>query len=511
MDFKEKNQRHWLDIAEFSCSLVMILALIVGWWLQSFWFPLTLVAIAVLVSQLNRLRSERLERKRASHFSKQLQRLSQMFEALEQAVNRSPLPLSPPFSPSPSSSPPLSADLDRLHSLEDSLSELVKYFQQQAIAERLEQLERRYQWLSVEAETSSTFTPPLEIDSFPSPVAQAVPNGLGVSSSIPAIIPQVRMLRQIPAHRNAVSSLAISEDGRFFVSASWDQSLKIWETDSGNLLGTVIAHSQGVLATVFLAATAKLEDCRLASGSFDQTLKFWRVKSRSQTEYDLELERTLTAHTGSVYQLALAADHQLLLSASYDQTLKQWDSQSGVLRESSLDSLGSIEAIAVHEQREIIAAGGGDGTVTLWQLGTGQKLGHLVGNISSIKALAINHAGHWIAAACTDGTIKFWQLPLTLPPNLSLHPQQQLLAHQGQVTSLCFTGSEQLLSAGNDGGIKLWQPEQGEAIAVLVEPSLFAAPKDIVLSLTLSQDEQFLLSGHADGTVSIWQFFVPNS
>jgi WD40 repeat protein len=46
---------------------------------------------------------------------------------------------------------------------------------------------------------------------------------------------------------------------------------------------------------------------------------------------------------------------------------------------------------------------------------------------------------------------------------------------------------------------------------VLVEPSLFAAPKDIVLSLTLSQDEQFLLSGHADGTVSIWQFFVPNS
>jgi WD40 repeat protein len=319
------------------------------------------------------------------------------------------------------------------------------------------------------------------------------------------------MLRQIPAHRNAVSSLAISEDGRFFVSASWDQSLKIWETDSGNLLGTVIAHSQGVLATVFLAATAKLEDCRLASGSFDQTLKFWRVKSRSQTEYDLELERTLTAHTGSVYQLALAADHQLLLSASYDQTLKQWDSQSGVLRESSLDSLGSIEAIAVHEQREIIAAGGGDGTVTLWQLGTGQKLGHLVGNISSIKALAINHAGHWIAAACTDGTIKFWQLPLTLPPNLSLHPQQQLLAHQGQVTSLCFTGSEQLLSAGNDGGIKLWQPEQGEAIAVLVEPSLFAAPKDIVLSLTLSQDEQFLLSGHADGTVSIWQFFVPNS
>jgi WD40 repeat protein len=66
------------------------------------------------------------------------------------------------------------------------------------------------------------------------------------------------------------------------------------------------------------------------------------------------------------------------------------------------------------------------------------------------------------------------------------------------------------LSAGNDGGIKLWQPEQGDAIAVLVEPSLFAAPKDIVLSLTLSQDEQFLLSGHADGTVSIWQFFIPN-
>ncbi len=66
--------------------------------------------------------------------------------------------------------------------------------------------------------------------------------------------------------------MALSADGRRVVSGSGDNTLKLWDLESGAELMTLAGH------TSFVAAVALSSDGRRAlSGSYDTTLKVWDV------------------------------------------------------------------------------------------------------------------------------------------------------------------------------------------------------------------------------------------
>jgi len=58
------------------------------------------------------------------------------------------------------------------------------------------------------------------------------------------------------------------------ISGSWDQTLKVWDLESGACLRTLEGHDSSVLA---VAVTP--EGRRAISGSGDQTLKVWELES----------------------------------------------------------------------------------------------------------------------------------------------------------------------------------------------------------------------------------------
>ena len=53
------------------------------------------------------------------------------------------------------------------------------------------------------------------------------------------------------------------------------------------------------------------------SGSFDNTIKIWNLQTG-------ELKNTLTGHTDLVYAVAISPDGQTLVSGSKDNTIKMW-------------------------------------------------------------------------------------------------------------------------------------------------------------------------------------------
>ena len=67
---------------------------------------------------------------------------------------------------------------------------------------------------------------------------------------------------------------------------------------------------------------AKLDEQRVVSAAWDQTLKMWNV----QTGKCLQ---TLQGHTSSVGPVVVKLDEQRIVSCSYDKTLKVWEPATG--------------------------------------------------------------------------------------------------------------------------------------------------------------------------------------
>lgn len=86
--------------------------------------------------------------------------------------------------------------------------------------------------------------------------------------------PMPALLRTLKGHTNSVRSVSVTSDGRRAVSASSDETLRLWDLESGECLRTLEGHAKEV------AGVSVTPDGRRAvSGSMDQTLRVWDLES----------------------------------------------------------------------------------------------------------------------------------------------------------------------------------------------------------------------------------------
>jgi hypothetical protein len=78
------------------------------------------------------------------------------------------------------------------------------------------------------------------------------------------------LVRTLWGHTAEVNGCAISADGRYIVSASHDQTLKVWNAETGRERFTLLGHTKRVRGCV-ISADGRL----IVSASSDKTLKVW--------------------------------------------------------------------------------------------------------------------------------------------------------------------------------------------------------------------------------------------
>ena len=157
-------------------------------------------------------------------------------------------------------------------------------------------------------------------------------------------IPGGSLLRTLTAHYMSVNSVVIAPDGKTAVSGSGDNTLKVWDLQTGKKISTLTGHNSYVFA-VAIAPDGKTA----VSGSNDNTLKLWDLQTGKEIEkikknlfkyviyifkqlfnlLKIEQISTLTGHNDSVRAVAIAPDGKTAVSASDDNTLKQWDLETG--------------------------------------------------------------------------------------------------------------------------------------------------------------------------------------
>ena len=109
--------------------------------------------------------------------------------------------------------------------------------------------------------------------------------------------------------------MAFSPDGQRIVSGSSDNTLKIWDANTGKELQTLKGHTDTIESAAFSP-----DGQRIVSGSY-KTLKIWDANSGEELQ-------TLTGHTDNVYSVAFSPDGQRIVSGSADKALKIWDAMT---------------------------------------------------------------------------------------------------------------------------------------------------------------------------------------
>ena len=120
-----------------------------------------------------------------------------------------------------------------------------------------------------------------------------------LTSTLPP--PGQSLQRTLSGHEYSVNSVAVTPDGRFAISGSDDNTLKVWDLDTGKEMTTLKGHTGSVLSV------AVTPDSRFAiSGSDDNTLKVW----------DLNTGEEIASFTGegSLHACAVAPDGKTVIA-----------------------------------------------------------------------------------------------------------------------------------------------------------------------------------------------------
>jgi WD40 repeat protein len=289
-----------------------------------------------------------------------------------------------------------------------------------------------------------------------------------------------RELHTLTGHTSYVTAVAVTPDGQRAVSASWDRTLKVWDLGSGRELHTLTGHTDRVTAVIVTP-----DGQRAVSASEDRRLKVWDLGSVRELH-------TLTGHKYSVTAVAVTPDGQRAVSASGDRTLKVWDLGSGRELHTLSGHTDRVTAVIVTPDGQRAVSASGDRTLKVWDLGSGRELHTLTGHASDVNAVAVTLDAERAVSASGDQTLKVWDLG----SGRELHT---LSGHTNYITAAAVTpDGQRAVSASYDETLKVWDLASGRELHTLTGHT------DRVTAVAVTPDGQRAVSASRDRTMKVW-------
>ena len=227
---------------------------------------------------------------------------------------------------------------------------------------------------------------------------------------------------------------------------------------------------------------------RLVTGSADNTLRVWDASTG-------DLLATLTGHGDAVLVVSYSPDGSYIASGSQDHTLRLWDARTGDLL-TTIQAPG-VRCLAYSPDGQYIATGDAQGMVSVWSTTTGDMVATFNGHMNSVSSVVYHPDGRLITTASADGTVRMWS-------TLTYSAIGAIEGSLGKVTSVAYGPAGRRLAIGSaDGMIRVWDSVTDSVVATLAAHKLDVVNDD-VLSVAYSPDGRHVASGNADGAVRIW-------
>ncbi len=240
--------------------------------------------------------------------------------------------------------------------------------------------------------------------------------------------------------KNSINSVVFSPTGDQLACGSEDNTVRLWDMKTGDLLHALTGHTKEVRSVAYSP-----RGNQIASGSRDNTVCLWDAKTGV-------LLHTLTGHTKEVQSVVFSPTGDQLASGSEDRTVRLWDVEIGVLLY-TLTGYGIWSTSVVYSPKgDQIAFGSEDNTVRQWDFKTGAPLRLLKGHTNYVTGVAYSPKGDQIASGSLDKTVCLWDAKTGVLLRI-------LRGHKSEVTRVLYSPKgDHIASIGRlDNKVRLWE------------------------------------------------------
>jgi len=220
------------------------------------------------------------------------------------------------------------------------------------------------------------------------------------------------------------------------------------------------------------------------TGSYDKTLKIWNSKSGNCLA-------TMRAHTSWVSSLQYDSDYHLLISSSWDGTIKLWNPLTLQNVTTLTNSPGNFIYCARSNLKENeILASTHMRTIDIWDLEKKVLKNSLIGHTDRVSSLKINHDK--VFSGSEDKNGRLWD-------KRSGKCEVLFQGHNRGVTQIEYDEiNGRFFTASHDATVKVWDVRKNKEIRTLQEHS------KSIYAITFDQTK--LITGSQDNTIRIWNF-----
>jgi WD40 repeat protein len=280
-----------------------------------------------------------------------------------------------------------------------------------------------------------------------------------------------------------IYSVSYNTVGNYIVSVGYDNSIIIWNAESGIIYKTIPGLKKRPLAAVISA-----NDSLLASGGEDNAVTLWDVKTSN-------VIKTFEGMQGKIKTLDFSPDGKYLAAGGSDMIIRIWEIETGKLLLELKGHKEDINVLKFSPDGMLLASGGADKMLIFWNLSNGSIIKTSAEHKKDISDLDFSADGKYLASCGFDNLILITELQ-------SFTTIKTLKGHTDWIQTVDFSpDGKYLLSGGRDQIIILWDFVTGDILSKSEKQGQYVLSVDFCPSR-----EDFISSTMMSEKIETWAF-----